>query len=201
MLTKPFVALACVALVVATVGAPKLDALDRAVSGLFVADEPVPQGAPAQSSTDTTSGTAATRLFVSSDVPTGGAVEAAEPSTTPKTPVFFEHVAAPIAPEPPGKLMSALYVSFLSLQVLDIHSTLLARDRGAREQNAVLEPFVTHEPVFVAVKLGAAAGILYMAERVRRHNRVAAIVMIAAFNSAYATVVARNYRIAGQLDR
>ena len=51
----------------------------------------------------------------------------------------------------------------------------------------------------IAFKAGMTAGTLYLVERVRRHSRVGAIVLTAAFNSVYATVVANNYRIAASL--
>jgi Domain of unknown function (DUF5658) len=92
-----------------------------------------------------------------------------------------------------------LYVSFVALQALDVHSTLLAVDRGAKETNPIAAPFVEHPPALIAFKAGMTVGTLYLVERVRRHSRVGAIVLTAAFNSAYATVVANNYRIAARL--
>ena len=103
--------------------------------------------------------------------------------------------------EPRGALLSSLYVSFGVLQGLDTHSTLAAIDRGAREANPVMAPFTSHPAAFIAMKAGSAAGIIYLTERVRRHNRVAAIALMVAANSAYATVVSNNYRLIARADR
>ena len=91
--------------------------------------------------------------------------------------------------------MSSLYASFITLQALDVHSTLRALNHGARESNPLIEPFAHNTAALIALKAGTTAGVLYMTDRVRRHNRVASIVIMAAANSAYATIVARNYRI------
>jgi hypothetical protein len=47
----------------------------------------------------------------------------------------------------------------------------------------------------------ARAGIVYMVERIRTRNRAAALMMMAAFDSLYATVVARNHAVGRQLQR
>ena len=59
----------------------------------------------------------------------------------------------------------------------------------------MIAPFADHPAALIALKAGTAAGVIYMTDRVRRHNRIASIVIMAAANSAYATIVARNYRI------
>ena len=109
----------------------------------------------------------------------------------------------PVTIQPPveaaqrrGLLISSLYASFVTLQALDAHSTRRALNHGARESNPLIEPFAHNTAALIALKAGTAAGVLYMTDRVRRHNRVASIVIMAAANSAYATIVARNYRIA-----
>jgi hypothetical protein len=102
---------------------------------------------------------------------------------------------APVRTERRGALVSSLYVTFIGLQVLDAHSTIRALDRGARESNPVVAPFAHNTPALIALKAGTAAGVLYMTDRVRRHNRLASIVLMVAANSAYATIVSRNYRI------
>jgi hypothetical protein len=89
-----------------------------------------------------------------------------------------------------------LYSSFIVLQALDAHSTIRALDRGAREANPMIAPLADNTAALIALKAGTAAGVIYMTDRVRRHNRVASIIIMAAANSAYATIVARNYRIA-----
>ena len=49
---------------------------------------------------------------------------------------------------------------------------------------------------FLALKAAASAGVIYLTERVRKRNRAGAIVLMTAFNSLYAAVVANNYRLA-----
>jgi hypothetical protein len=116
------------------------------------------------------------------------------------SPISVERQAkAPVAAPGGSGLPAALSMSFVALQVLDVHSTLRAIDRGARESNGLMAPFVDQPAAFMAVKAGTAAAILYMSDRVSRRSRVGAIVMMAAFTSAYATVVTNNYRIAARL--
>lgn len=88
-----------------------------------------------------------------------------------------------------------LYVSFAALQALDVHSTLTALGRpGTREANPLMAGVVDRPAAFMAVKAGAGAGIIYLAEKLRKRSRAGAMVMMAALNSVYAAVVAHNYR-------
>ena len=143
----------------------------------------------------------------STTVTGGAAVAGEEPGTTGQLPVRAT-ASVPVAvsseataPPERGRLLTMLYASFATLQVADLHSTFLALDRGAREANPVMAPFAEHRPLLVGLKLGAAAGSIYMTERLRRHSRVAAILTMVAIDSAYLTLVAHNYRVAGRLDR
>ena len=175
------VTLACLILPLLLVGAPEFTALQRAVSKAFIADTDVETvAAAARKSTEPEMIVAGVRR----DRPTlaTSVTDAAQP-----------------APFPRRGVLMPLYASFVTLQALDLHSTLLAIHRGASEANPVMAGFADHPPALVAVKVGSAVGILFMAERVRRHSRVGAIVMMAALNTAYATVVVRNYHIAGRL--
>jgi hypothetical protein len=90
--------------------------------------------------------------------------------------------------------MQVLYGSFVALQVLDLHSTMLALDAGGREANPVVRSMLGGVRLPL-VKAAGAGGILYLTERLRRHNRPAAFVTMVALNSAYATIVAHNYAI------
>ncbi len=89
-----------------------------------------------------------------------------------------------------------LYVSFAVLQGLDVHSTLTAIHNGAVEQNALMAPFVKQPAAFVAFKAAATAGVIVAADRLSKRNRVGAYVLMFAMNSAYAVIVAHNYRVA-----
>ena len=186
--------------VVATIGAPDFDGLARAVSTLFRDDQPE-RAAPRAVFTPSAwlSPSAGhvppieTRGLAFQEAPM--ARHEGSPETQPLQ-VETPSVATPIRPEQKrGAVLTSLYVSFIALQALDAHSTLRALDRGAVESNPLVEPFADHPAALIALKAGTAAGVLYMTDRVRRHNRVASIVIMAAANSVYATIVARNYRI------
>lgn len=134
---------------------------------------------------------------------------AATPLTTLAPPDISRFVAAPASDVTPalparnrrGALFTSLAASFITLQALDVHSTLLAIDRGAGEVNPMMAPFASRPAALIAVKAGAAGGILFMIDRIHTRNRLAGLLMMAAANSAYATVVANNYRLAHRARR
>ena len=94
----------------------------------------------------------------------------------------------------PRGVLVPLYMSFAALQALDVHSTLRAIDAGAVEQNPFLKGLVNQPAALIALKGGIAASTILVADKVRHHSRIGAIVTMAALNSVYATVVAHNYR-------
>ena len=98
-------------------------------------------------------------------------------------------------PRRPDSLVP-LYLSYATLQVLDIHSTLGALDRGAVEANPVMKSFTSSPVGLVAVKAASTAGVLYTTERLWKKNPAAAVVFMVAANSAMAWVVNNNYRAA-----
>jgi hypothetical protein len=112
-------------------------------------------------------------------------------------------VAAPLAAED-GDLpkparpaaLAPLYISFGTLQALDVHSTFRALGNGGREANPIIGNMLGTPAGVVALKGAATIGIIYMAEKVSRRNRTAAVLTMIGLNSAYAMVVARNYSIA-----
>jgi len=101
--------------------------------------------------------------------------------------------AATLEPRRPAVLLP-MYLSFASLQALDAHSTWRALDRGAVEMNPFMRSVTGNPAGVVAVKAAATAGMVYSAERIWRRNRTAAIVFMAAANSAMVLVVQHNYR-------
>jgi hypothetical protein len=121
--------------------------------------------------------------------------QAAAPAPPPVTPSLdtANFHAVKIAPRRPAILLP-MYVSFASLQVLDAHSTLRALDRGAVEANPFMRSVAGSPAGVLAVKAAATTSIVYSAERIWRHNRTAAVVFMAAANSAMALVVQHNYR-------
>lgn len=91
-----------------------------------------------------------------------------------------------------------LYVSFAALQALDVHSTLTALDAGGREANPMVRGTLGNPAGLFLLKAGTAAGVVLITERLWRRNRTAAVVMMIALNSAYATMAANNYRLGQQ---
>jgi hypothetical protein len=86
-----------------------------------------------------------------------------------------------------------LYVSYAALQIVDVHSTTRALDRGEVEANVVLRGLAGSPVPLTLVKASATAATIYLVERVRRKSRKAAILTMVGLNSAYATIVATNY--------
>ena len=93
-------------------------------------------------------------------------------------------------------ILIPLYVSFGVMQALDLHSTQLALAGGGREANPLMGGVVGSPVAMTALKVGTTAGIIFLSEKVRKRNRVAAVVMMVTMNSAYAMVVSHNYSLA-----
>ena len=89
-----------------------------------------------------------------------------------------------------------LYVSYAALQALDAHSTFRALGGGSSEINPVMRGAAGNPVALVAIKASLAASTIYLVEKVRAQHRRAALVLMTALNSAYALVVAHNYRAA-----
>lgn len=177
--------------IVVTIGAPAFDGVSHAVSKMF-------RASPPESPWTFAIDPARVTFQVSPENPRPSPPLGFQSRPT-DTPLTIQPAVKREAPR--GALMTSLYSSFIALQALDAHSTIRALDRGARETNPMVAPFADNTAALIAVKAGTAAGVIYMTDRVRRHNRVASIIIMAAANSAYATVVARNYRIAASQPR
>lgn len=93
-------------------------------------------------------------------------------------------------------LLVPLYVAYGGLQVLDAHSTLNAVDAGARETNPVVRQALGNTAGMLALKSGAAVGVVLLTEKLWQRNRTAAVLTMIAINSAYITIAAHNYRTA-----
>ncbi len=102
------------------------------------------------------------------------------------------------APSQRARGLVALYASYVALQAFDVHSTLTATSGSGIERNPVVAPFVNRPGAFLALKAASTAGAIIAADRLSKHNRVAAYALMFALNSAYAIVVVHNYRIAGR---
>ena len=98
------------------------------------------------------------------------------------------------APSSTRGVLVPLYVSFASLQMLDAHSTFRAMRAGGVEQNPLLRGLADKPAALVAIKAGVAFSTIAVVDKMRGRSRVGAIALMAALNSAYAVVVAHNYR-------
>ena len=93
-------------------------------------------------------------------------------------------------------LRRSLYVSFAALQVMDAVSTRRALANGAREANPLMAGLARNSGAMFAVKAGTAAATTFFAERLARKHPRRATILMAVLNTAYAAVVAHNYRVA-----
>jgi len=89
-----------------------------------------------------------------------------------------------------------LYVAFVGLQALDVHSTFSALEGGAREANPMVRSALGNPAGLFLLKAGTAAGVVLVTEKLWPRNRTAAVITMIALNSAYATIAAHNYRTA-----
>jgi hypothetical protein len=101
-----------------------------------------------------------------------------------------------VVPETRPASLIPLYVSFAGVQALDFHSTYSGIERGGREANPLLGPVVGSPAAFVAVKAGATAGTIYLAEKIWKRNRKAAIITMIGANVAYGMIASHNYLVA-----
>lgn len=108
--------------------------------------------------------------------------------------------AAAVITRRPAPLIP-LYVGFATAQALDIHSTSLAIDRGARERNPLMKALGPDNTwAAVAVKAGVTGATFWTAERMwKRNRRMRAVVLMAAITALQTAVDAHNYRVAARL--
>ena len=90
----------------------------------------------------------------------------------------------------------AMYLATIATQMLDVHSTLHAVERGAVDANPVVRGLVGNPAAFVSVKAAVGVGVAYATHRIARRNRTAGIVASIAINSACLMIAAHNYRAA-----
>lgn len=90
-----------------------------------------------------------------------------------------------------SKTLSALQVSYVGLQGLDVWSTFAARSRGAREVNPIMSGGYGKA---AAIKAGLSAGTLLATRAMAKKNRKAAVVSMWLINGVTAAVVANNVR-------
>jgi hypothetical protein len=98
-----------------------------------------------------------------------------------------------------GSLLPSLYVGLATLNALDAYTTSTAVRGGAGvEANPMMRGVVAHPAALWAIKGGATAATVLLAEQLRKsHHRAAAIATMIVSNSTVAMVTMRNTRIAG----
>ena len=94
----------------------------------------------------------------------------------------------------PGSF-TRMYVAFGLMQAVDVHSTIVTLRAGAKEANPLMGGVAGNPAALIAVKAASAAGTIYCVERLRKRNRVAAAITMAALDTAYAMVVMNNARV------
>ena len=104
---------------------------------------------------------------------------------------------APVKPPRPAALIP-LYVSFGVLQAFDLQSTMHGLSHGAQEANPLMSGAVNSPIAMTALKAGMLAGVIFTTEGMRKQHPKAALLLMVAMNSAYATVVAHNVDVARQ---
>jgi hypothetical protein len=98
-----------------------------------------------------------------------------------------------------GGLLPTLYVSLAALNALDAYTTSKGLSQGASESNPMMRAVVGNQATLWAVKGGATAGSIFLAERLWRNNRKAqAIAVMVATNGMMAAVSARNASVIRQ---
>ena len=93
-------------------------------------------------------------------------------------------------------VLTALQVTTVATQILDVHSTMKAMNNGAVEANPMMRGVAKNPAAFIGVKAAMSAGLVYATHKMAKRNKVAAIVTSAAINSAYLVVAHHNYKVA-----
>jgi hypothetical protein len=93
-------------------------------------------------------------------------------------------------------VLTALQVGTLATQLLDAHSTIKALNAGAVEGNPMMAGLAGNRAAFIGVKAAVGAGLIYATHRMGQRNKMAAIAVAAAANTAFLTIASRNYRLA-----
>lgn len=97
---------------------------------------------------------------------------------------------------PSSKTVNTLAGTYGALQALDMYSTIVARNKGAREVNPLMNTGYTQA---TALKAVMTATTLLGVKQLEKKNKKAAIVTMVAMNAVSAAVVATNFRNADRL--
>ena len=91
----------------------------------------------------------------------------------------------------PSKTLTALQVSYVGLQGLDVWTTIAARNAGAREVNPLM---AGGHGASTAFKAAMGVGTMLATRSMAKKNKKAAIVTMAVLNGVTAAVVANNLK-------
>jgi hypothetical protein len=120
-------------------------------------------------------------------VPVAAQEQGAQPSMAPSAAVAAAWGREASTPRP----LKVLYMSYGALQGLDMYSTMVARQNGAREVNPMMNIGYAQASV---VKGLMVTGTFAAVKNLEKKNRKAAVVTMVALNVVTAAVVANNFR-------
>lgn len=93
------------------------------------------------------------------------------------------------------KPLIPLYLSFATLQGLDIRSTTRALEAGHQEANPIMRPLADHPVAMALAKTAGTCVTVWAAEKLSKRSRRTAVAFMAGANAALATIVWHNYRV------
>lgn len=99
----------------------------------------------------------------------------------------------------PSFLMQSLYATTIVVQGLDAHSTFRAIDAGGKEGNPLVGSLAERRPAFLALKGAISTATIYAARDLSKRHKVAAVLTLIGINSAYAALIANNYRVVAHM--
>ena len=114
----------------------------------------------------------------------------------PVEPILIAHPAqSEEVNRPLQKWVVPMYAGFVTLQVLDVDSSIRAVHQGLGEANPLLRWTQSNHAALIATKAATAAATIYFTERLRRRHPKAALAVMIAFNATYTAIVIHNYRV------
>ena len=88
-----------------------------------------------------------------------------------------------------------LYYTLMTLEALDVHSTLRGLRTGHHEANPLMSRTAGNAPALATVKGATVAGMALLTERLWKDHPRAAVILLTAVNATLAAVVVNNYRV------
>jgi uncharacterized protein DUF5658 len=161
----------------------------RFAAAVFMTVVSAPMFATTAGAQTPTPGAIADAVAVASTVQFAEQTSAPAPRALPRTDVKWQ-----------TPVLASLQATTIATQMLDVHSTYKALNAGAVEGNPVMGGLVKNRAAFIGVKAAVGAGLVYATHRIGQRNKVAAIAVAAAVNSAYFMIASHNYKVARSLQ-